>query len=218
MSPARQDPAAETPVRRQSRAEKARATRHRIIEAAAALFAGLGYPATTMERVAEASGVAVQTVYYAFGTKGALLCAAMEYASAGRHDPDPVMRRAWVEQVLAETDAERGLTIALSNGVDIYARAAPLWPAIRATSGDDTVAAYWDGVSRGRRAGIQQVVDHFSRIGGLREGLPAARAGDILFTLHSHDSFTSLVTEAGWSIPDYKAWLLEVCAQQLLRG
>jgi AcrR family transcriptional regulator len=216
MSSARQDPSSPAPG--SSRAEKARATRHRIIEAATDLFADPGYPGTTMERVAAASGVAVQTVYYTFGTKGALLCAAMEYAAAGRHDPDPVMRRAWVEQVLAEPDAGRALGIALANGVDIYARAAPLWPAIRAASSDDAVVDYWAGVSRGRRAGMQQVVDHFARVGALREELPAERAGDILYTLHSHDSFTKLVTDAGWTLADYKRWLHEVCAGQLLRS
>jgi len=170
-----------------------------------------------MDRIADASGVAVQTVYYSFGTKGALLCAAMDYASAGQHDPDPVMQRGWIGRVLTAPTGGRGLAIALSNGVDIYARAAPLWPAMRAASSDDGVVSFWDGVARGRRAGMQQIIDHFARTGALRDGLSAPKAGDILFTLHSHESYTTLVTEAVWPLPEYKSWLYAVCAQQLLR-
>ncbi|GAA4360013.1 TetR/AcrR family transcriptional regulator [Microbacterium rhizosphaerae] len=213
MNAARQDPVARKP----SRAERARGTRHRIVEAAAALFAAPGYPATTMERIAQDAGVAVQTVYYTFGTKGALLCAAMDYASAGQHDPDPVMQRAWIARVMNAPTGGRALAIALSNGVDIYARAAPLWPAIRAASSDPTVVSYWEGVGRGRRIGMQQVVDRLARMGALREDVDAARAGDILFTLHSHDSYTTLVTDASWPLPEYKSWLHGVCVQQLLR-
>lgn len=213
MNDARQGPI----PRKLSRAEKARETRYRMIEAAAAVFADPGYASTTMERIAQDSGVAVQTVYYTFGTKGALLCAAMEYASAGRHDPDPVMQRAWIGRVMSAPSAGRALAIALSHGVDIYARAAPLWPAIRAASGDDAVVSYWEGVARGRRIGMQQVVDLFARSGALREGLEATRGGDILYTLHSHDSYTTLVTDAAWPLAEYKSWLYDVCAQQLLR-
>ncbi len=35
--------------------------------------------------------------------------------------------------------------------------------------------------------------------------------------LFGHDVFTGLVTQAGWSVPEYKAWLLTTLAHQLLQ-
>ena len=51
------------------RAAAARETRRRVVEAARDSFLELGYPATTMERIAAAAGVAVQTLYYTFRTR-----------------------------------------------------------------------------------------------------------------------------------------------------
>ena len=60
-----------TPVKRpiadkQTRSERARATRLRITKAAYTLFCERGYSGTTMADVADAAGVAVQTVYSFF--------------------------------------------------------------------------------------------------------------------------------------------------------
>ena len=56
-----------------TRRERSRATHWRIVEAAHRLFTIQGYASTTMGQVAEAAGVAVQTVYFVFHTKAALL-------------------------------------------------------------------------------------------------------------------------------------------------
>ena len=42
----------------------------------------------------------------------------------------------------------------------------------------------------------------------LRDGLDAHRATDIVVVLFGHDVYRSLVGEAGWSVPEYKSWLL----------
>ena len=58
---------------RGARREKARETRWRIMDAALAEFTEHGYHDTTMAAIAERAGVAVQTVYLGFRTKGGLL-------------------------------------------------------------------------------------------------------------------------------------------------
>lgn len=60
------------------RDRKKRQVRHRIIRAAAELFAEKGMAETTMEEVAASSEVSVGTVYNYFGTKNALLLAGVE--------------------------------------------------------------------------------------------------------------------------------------------
>ena len=59
------------------------------------MFVAQDYAATTMEQIAAQAGVAVQTVYYGFGTKGRLLCEVVEVTAAGEDAPAPVAQRPW---------------------------------------------------------------------------------------------------------------------------
>ena len=120
---------------RPTRAERARQTRRRMLDSARALFIGDGYAATTMDRIAEHAGVAVQTLYYTFRTKGQLLCEVVEVTAAGDEDAPPVHQRAWVQQMLTATSGQRVLALAVEHGADIFVRAAPLWPAVAAATG-----------------------------------------------------------------------------------
>ncbi len=78
------------------RREQALATRRRVVDSAYQLFCKYGYSPTTVEMIARAAGVALQTVHYVFRTKGALLQEVVEVAAAGTHDPAPVMQRSWI--------------------------------------------------------------------------------------------------------------------------
>jgi TetR/AcrR family transcriptional regulator of autoinduction and epiphytic fitness len=203
--------------KRTSRADRARVTRRRIIETATRLFTADGYAATTMEQVAAQSGVAVQTMYYTFGTKGQVLCEAMEFAGAGEHDPIPVHQRPWMIEALAARSPHRSLALGVEHGVDIYERAAPLWPAVNAAAlVDPAVERYWSGVSSRRRAGIRRLVGRISELDGLRARLDVERATDIMFVLNGHATFQGLVIEADWNLPTYKAWLYSTLVEQLL--
>jgi AcrR family transcriptional regulator len=170
-----------------------------------------------MDQVAAQSGVAVQTVYYTFGTKGQLLCEAMEFAGAGEHDPVPIIERPWMIESLTTPSPRRSLSLSVEHGVDIYERAAPLWPAVNAASlSDPAVYKYWTGVTVGRRAGMARLVARIGELDGLRTGLDADRATDIMFLLNGHSTFRVLVIEAGWTLPTFKAWLYSTLVQQLL--
>lgn len=172
---------------------------------------------STMEDVAREAGVAVQTVYYIFGTKGQLLCDAMEFAAAGKHDPTPVEQRAWMVEALSSESAPRSLALAVDHGADIYQRAAPLWPAVNAAAlADSAVAEYWAAVSAGRRTGMRQLVEHISKLGTLREGLDLDVATDIIFAINSHAVFQTLVVESEWKLSSFKAWLYSNLSGHLL--
>jgi TetR/AcrR family transcriptional regulator of autoinduction and epiphytic fitness len=200
-----------------NRAARARATRRRIIETSTRLFTTDGYASTTMERIAARSGVAVQTVYYTFGTKGQVLCEAMEFAGAGEHDPVPVPQRSWMIEAFAAESPRRSLALGVEHGVDIYRRAAPLWPAVNAAAiADPAVEKYWSGVTSARRAGMGRLVARIAELGGLRTELNVDRATDIVFVLNGHGTFQGLVIDANWSLPTYKAWLYSTLVSQLL--
>src|SRR4051795_3821821 len=89
------------------RAARTRATRRRIVDAAAELFIGHGYGATTLEQVAARAGVAVQTVYFHFGNKRTLLKEAVDVAAVGDDEPVALLERPWLEELRAESDPQR---------------------------------------------------------------------------------------------------------------
>jgi TetR/AcrR family transcriptional regulator, regulator of autoinduction and epiphytic fitness len=200
-----------------TRADRARRTRHRMLDSARQLFITDGYGATTMERIADDASVAVQTLYYTFRSKGELLCEVVEVTAAGEEAPAPVAERTWAQEMLTATSGQRVLALAVEHGADIFVRAAPLWPAVTAAAGDPRVEQYWRTVAAKRRAGQGRMVARLAGLGALRHGLDPDRATDIVVTLFGHDVFGSLVTEAGWSVPEYKAWLFTTLVQQLLQ-
>ena len=75
------------------RQEQARATRRAIVEAARALFLARGYAGTTIDAVAGEAGVAVQTVYAAFGSKAQILKTVLDVAVVGDDAPVPLVDR-----------------------------------------------------------------------------------------------------------------------------
>jgi TetR/AcrR family transcriptional regulator of autoinduction and epiphytic fitness len=200
-----------------TRADRARQTRQRMLDSARELFISDGYAATTMERIADHAAVAVQTLYYTFRTKGQLLCEVVEVTAAGDEDAAPVALRAWVQEMLTATSGQRVLALAVEHGADIFVRAAPLWPAVAAAVTDPHVEHYWAGVTATRRAGQARMIARLAELGVLRHGLDPDRATDLVVVLFGHDVFTSLVTQARWSVPEYKAWLVTTLAQQLLK-
>lgn len=199
-----------------SRIERTRQTRRRMLAGARDLFVTQGYAATTMEQIADEAGVAVQTVYYTFRTKGQLLCEVVNVAAAGGDDPVPVPQRPWMRETLSSSSAQRVLALAVEHGTDIYERAAPIWPAVNAAAAADPyVEQYWRGVAAQRRGGQGRLVARLSEIAALREGLNLERATDVVAVLFGHEVYWGL-TEAGWTTSNYKAWLFPTLVQQLL--
>jgi TetR/AcrR family transcriptional regulator of autoinduction and epiphytic fitness len=201
---------------RTSRRERARATRLRILANAQSLFVESGYAATTMDDIAAAAGVAVQTVYYTFKTKSSLLREAVELAGAGRPGEPPVADRAWMREAMTDRSGDRALAVAVEHGVDIYTRAAPLWPALHAASvTDPDVETYFRSVAANRRAGMGQLVRRLDEIGYLRPDLTAQHGADLVFALFSYETYLALTHDAGWPIEQYKAWLWTTLRTQL---
>jgi len=89
------------------REAQARDTRRSILDAALELFVASGYSATSIQRIAERAGVAVQTVYAVFGTKRDLLRELIETRIAGGDESLPITERPEAQSVAAEPDADR---------------------------------------------------------------------------------------------------------------
>ena len=201
-----------------TRAERARQTRNRMLDSARELFIADGYAATTMERIAQEAGVAVQTLYYTFRTKGQLLCEVVEATAAGDDRAAPGSRAR-----LGARDAGRHHGPA-GTGAGGRTRRGHLRAGLAALAGRGggvgrprKSSSYWQRVAADRRTGQSRMVARLAELNALRHGLHPDRATDRVVVLFGHDVFTGLVTQAGWSVPEYKAWLLTTLAQQLLQ-
>jgi TetR/AcrR family transcriptional regulator of autoinduction and epiphytic fitness len=200
-----------------TRAERTRLTRRRMVESARELFVSQGYAATTMSQVARAAGVAVQTIYYTFGTKGKLLCEVVETTASGERDRGSAGQPPWVAEMLTADDPQRVLAIGVEHGTAIYDRVASLWPTVAgAAESDAEVADYWRGVASRRQGAQRAMVARIDELGAIREDLSVDRAGDLVVVLLGHDVYRGLVVDAAWSPDAYRTWVLTTLVGQLL--
>ena len=200
--------------RKLTRQERASQTRSRMVGAAYRLFLEYGYEATTMQQVADAAGVAVQTVYYTFKTKAQLLAEAESYAVLGDR-PSSQWR---------ETDPAARLRAATSTGqlirrfvemdADIKARLAPFVMAVGSALPADpaTVAAR----ERGREEFFGLFVNRLADLGRLRTGMTTQRALDILSAVNSLPAYIELTTRRGWTTQQWQSWLTSTIQTQFL--
>jgi AcrR family transcriptional regulator len=199
---------------RAGRREQAAQTRGRIIDAAYSLFCAGGYEATTMQMVAEAAGVAVQTVYFVFGTKAQLLAEVENRVILGDARSEQWRQRPWAAQMQQETDPHKLLALFVEVGTDIQSRIGPFVAALGSALPSDpqSVAAR----DRGRDEFFGSVVDRLEALGALREGLTPSRALDIIRVVNTVEAYADLTTRRGWTVAEWKQWLTELLCIQLL--
>ena len=206
-------------VKRQTRAEQARATRRRIIAAAAAQFVAHGYGATRLDEVAEQAGVAVQTVYFHFGNKRTLLKEALDVAAVGDDEQVPLMERPWVTEIQEATDAVRIIELWLSTGREIVDRVAPLMRVVRgATSTDPEVAAQWDTNQDQTRTAHGFLVELLAERGLLRPGLDVDEARDIAFVIGNVETYLQFTDVCGWTSDQWQARTATLLTAALVTG
>ena len=199
------------------RREQAAATRLEILEAAQRLFERDGYVATTMAVVAAEAGVALKTVYLAFETKAGLLRALWHLRLRGDEADVPIAERQWYRDVMAEPDPERQLRLGAHNGRLVKERAGKLMRVMRDAAGTDAdCAELWRRIQDDFLANQRAVVDTIEVKGALAQGLDAARAADILWTLNHPDVWHLLVGERGWTPEEWEQWFADTACAQLL--
>src|SRR5258706_6438747 len=126
-----------------SRRGRAKATQWRIVKAAYRFFWAKGYAGTTMAQIAEAAGVAVQSVYFTFHTKAALLSRAYDFAVMGEEEPQIPQLQAWYRAMAAEPDITHALRHFVTGVGGITPRVTPLSLAaqVAADAAPDTARA-----------------------------------------------------------------------------
>jgi AcrR family transcriptional regulator len=200
------------------RQERARATRRAVLAAAARLFVAGGYGATTLQAIADDAGVAVQTVYAAFGNKRTILSHVIDIAIAGDDEQLAVNDREWMQPVWEAPSAADRLRAYASATRRIAASAGDVFAVLAAAAATDPDVVELAAAAEHRRhVGAASVIDSVRSIGGLRPGLTREQAVDVLWLLNSPAVFTHFVRQAGWSLDQYERWLADAMVRELLR-
>ena len=199
---------------KQSRREKAAATRERMIEAAQAVFAEKGYVGARMTDIAERAGVAVQTVYFVFHTKPELLQACYDHAVLGPEGVPPPLQSFWAEMRAARSGRTALAAFARGN-VTICSRAAAVDEVAKAARHEPEVLEVRTSSERLRRVGFGDVIAHLAAQGWLRRGLDVEGATDVMLVLGSPSTYLEL-REYGWEDERISTWLADLLADQLL--
>jgi AcrR family transcriptional regulator len=210
MSPERNRKPQDSPLRR----AQAAATRAKIAEAAAAVFAAQGYDGARIEDIASAAGVAYPTVYKVFGNKPSLLKATVDTRMTGGADGD-VARQAWFREQLEAPTAEQQLRLVARNARRLYDRAGKLLETVRAAAArDDEIAALWRGIHADRLARSRTTADRLAAKAKLRTTRP--ETARTLWTLTVPEIYVLQTDTAGLNPDDYERWLADLLVAAIL--
>jgi AcrR family transcriptional regulator len=201
----------DSPVRQ----EQAAQTRTRIVEAAGELFEAQGYARTTVRQIADAAGVAVDTVYATFGTKPRVLTALIDARLSGGTGVANVMERPEALAVRDEVDQRRQIALLAHDLATVVSRVGPVFEMMRTAASVEPAMAEVHAEMQGYRLeNMRHAIGWIAARGPLR--LPAARAAETLWALAAPDTARLLVQSRGWSTTQYGDWLADVLTRVLL--
>jgi AcrR family transcriptional regulator len=188
------------------------ATRQSVIAAARRLFSERGYAGSSIEAIAEAAGVAVPTVYAAFGNKRSILRALLA-AVVDDERPRPVAERMREEAAGVPDPATRvqkmmrlliSLTAQSAEVLPIIRGAAAMDPEIQSLLDEVYDRIYMDCQTAARLA-----------IGVASDDARTRGLADVTFALTSSDLFDLLTGKRGWSVAEYERWAIQTVTAEL---
>lgn len=201
-----------------SRKESASITQQAILEAARTVFLEKGYAAATMPAIAQAAGVALDTVYATMGKKPALFRLLIEAAISGTERAEPAEEREYVKAIRSQPDAVEKLRIYAAAVCSIQQRLAPLFRVLQGAASLDTeLADLWQDISQRRARNMRLFAADLATTGRLRTHLSAAKAADIIWTMNSPEFYLLLVYERGWTPKEFEDFVADAWIRLLLQ-
>ena len=201
------------------RQAQARATRQAVIESAKQLFTDHGYPATTIEAVADAADVPLPTVYRLFGSKRALLASVVDTAFGGDDQPIAFGDRPAVRAAAAETDPVKMVNAFARIVAELMERSSAILHVLAtAAQVDPEAAGLLAEIRRQRHTGQGRIVTALAAVGAVDPSLDKAEAADLVYALLSPDVHRILTVERGWPADRYERWIARSLAALLPPG
>jgi AcrR family transcriptional regulator len=199
------------------RRARARQTREEICRVARRLFEERGYERTTIAEIARAANVSSETIFKAFGSKGALLSVVVASAIRGDTEPTPLRQRPAIEEIRRARDPRRQLALYGKLLAEVNPRLAPLVRLMRdAAPGNPEAEAALTTLKANRLEGMGEFAALLHANGSLRPGVSRQEARDVLWTLNSPELYELLAIERGWNAQRYARWITRQLAAALL--
>ena len=200
-----------------TQAERAEATRSRLLATAREMFVRDGYAATTMARIADEAGYAVQTVYLVFRTKGNLLLQVYEAAIVGDDDPVPPDQTPWFRAAVTTSDGPEAITILVEGTAQILRRTGPLESVMQSAeqteSGVKRIHEHGEGL---RVVGYRRFVESLSDRRLLTDAVDVNEGADVLLTLLGPSTYATFTRDRGWTHSHYTEWVTRALSRLLL--
>ena len=188
------------------------ATRQSVTAAARRLFSERGYAGSSIEAIAESAGVAVPTVYSAFGNKRSILLALLAAVVDGER-PRPVAER-MREEAAGIPDPATRMQKMMRLLVSLTAQSAEVLPIIRgAAAMDPEIQSLLDEVYDRIYMDCQTVAR--LAIGVASDDARTRGLADVIFALTSSDLFDLLTGKRGWSVAEYERWAIQTVTAAL---
>ena len=190
------------------RAAAAAHTREAILRAAKDQFEAHGWAATTIAAVAAGAAVSPKTVQALFGTKAALLAAAVDYAIAGDLAEVPVIARESARWVESAPDAATMLDRHAGHVVAINTRSAGLARVVEGTAGSSPlVTGLWQQMTANRRFGARWAATTLLTKPGTRPGLTPDQAERDFVIAIDWATYRTLTGELGLTPGQVRDWI-----------
>lgn len=188
--------------------------RQRIAQAGQKLFVQHGYVATTVGDVATEAQVSVQTIYSAYHSKVGVLKAAHDVAIGG-DEVRPLLERDWAQQLSQMAAVQEAWTTVVEQVALVTAQVAPIYAVIQRASADPDVALLLEELHEQRHEFSRVLARRLLSLPGVRSDADPRRFSDVLYSCVSIASYMPLVLECGWSVEEWKKWVLDIGAREL---
>jgi AcrR family transcriptional regulator len=187
------------------RLAQVRATRLKVIETARRLFIEHGYPATTIEAIADAADVALPTLYRLFGSKRALLKAVLDTSFGGDDEPVAFGERTEQQEALAEPDPV-SLVCSFARICRLFMeRSSEMFHVLStAAQVDPEIAGLENEIRQQRHTGQARIVAAIAARNALDPALTLSDAEDMAYAALSPEVHRILTIERRWTASQYE--------------
>jgi AcrR family transcriptional regulator len=197
-----------------ARTEQAAQTRARIVDAAGACFTSAGYARTTIRQIADAAGVAVDTVYATFGSKAQVLTALIDarLAPTGQRN---VMDRPEAQAIRDADDQRTQLHLFAQDMAGVITRVRPVYEILRTASAVEPEMSETLTMMDGHRLdNMRRVAGWLALTGPLRVGVE--QAAQTMWATVNPDVGRLLCGTLGYSEAEFAAWVEDTLVRALL--
>jgi AcrR family transcriptional regulator len=195
----------------------AQARQRKIVEAATTLFVEHGFGATSIDHIAAAADVSSPTIYATYGSKAAVLEAAIEIALFGGEDEIPLLDQAPSLAGISAGNATARFAAYAKFFRTLNERVAPLARVMeQAASSDPAIKETRSRMGASMRANCNQWIKQLGPK-ALRSGLLPTHAADVMGTIIGPYTYSLLTVDGALTPDDYERWLAHALPHLLLK-